>query len=74
MIVGNDSIHVTCAHCGAESEIAERKPGEIRYRACKQCGQIGINVSYEGIDDPTAPTSTRRKKAYRQLYERRDTL
>ena len=57
---------VTCLACNQPRlEIEWQKPGETKYRPCP-CGEVGIKVEYEGIEQrPTPPT----KKAFRQLYE-----
>jgi hypothetical protein len=61
---------VECAHCGTPSEIARREPGVVHYKPCAVCGQIGIRIFYAGVQYQDQPT-TRRKKGFRQLYERR---
>jgi len=57
--------HVTCLACKQPREVESQKPGETKYRPCA-CGEVGIRVEYEGIEQRATPHV---KKALRPMYE-----
>ncbi len=56
---------IVCLNCRGPREVESRKPGEIKYAPCAQCGGRGIRHR----DDPFHEQETRRKKANHPTYE-----
>jgi DNA replicative helicase MCM subunit Mcm2 (Cdc46/Mcm family) len=64
---------IVCDHCGHQmTKVEWTKPGETKYATCENCGvaEAGIRNVYPDLDEQPKPAPPR-KKAFRQLYERR---
>ena len=64
------SKQVVCYSCNSPREIESQKPGEIKYRVCSSCGEIGIRILIDGRELTEDPESRRKKANVKPNWER----
>jgi len=50
---------VVCYSCGAGREVESQKPGEIKYKPCGACAEVGIRNLTDGVELGALPASRR---------------